>query len=78
MTMNPQPQPTPKPRKGCLFYGCLTLAVLSLAVLVGGGIGVYFLYQKASAVVQQYASTKPMDLPPILYTTATRKRSKHV
>ena len=62
------PQTNPKPKKGCLFYGCLTLAVLSLAVLVGGGLGLYFLYQKAEAFVSQYAAEAPMQLPKVKYT----------
>jgi hypothetical protein len=65
---DPQQQQSPRPRKGCLFYGCLTLAVLSLAVLVGGGIGLYFLYQKAQAFVEQYAAAEPMELPAATYT----------
>ena len=66
--MNEQPPQAPKRRKGCLFYGCLTLAILSLAVLVGGGLGLFFLYQKAEALVEKYASTEPMDLPKVQYT----------
>lgn len=64
---NQQTQPQ-KPKKGCLFYGCLTLAILSLAVLVGGGLGLYFLYQKAEAFVHQYAAAEPMELPDVRYT----------
>ena len=65
--MTAQP-PIQKPKKGCLFYGCLTLVVLSLAVLVGGGLGLYLLYQKAEAFVEQYASTEPAPLPEVRYT----------
>jgi len=65
--MNESP-PTQKPKKGCLFYGCLTLAILSLAVLVGGGLGLYLLYQKAEAFVNEYSSTDPVTLPEVGYT----------
>ena len=68
------PQPTAKPKKGCLFYGCLTLAILSLAVLVGGGIGLYFLYQKAEAFVAQYAAEEPMELPEVKYTQIDKEQ----
>lgn len=69
---DPQP-PRPPRRKGCLFYGCLTLAILSLAVLVGGGLGLYFLYQKAEAFVDEYAGTEPMELPAVRYTEQDRE-----
>lgn len=71
--MNDHPQP-PKPRKGCLFYGCLTLAVLSLAVLVGGGLGLYFLYQKVEALVETHAAAGPMELPPAHYTAVDQQQ----
>jgi len=69
----PQPQ-SPRPRKGCVFYGCLTLAILSLAVLVGGGVGLYFLYQKAESFVHQYASAEPMELPAVSYTEIDKEQ----
>lgn len=62
------PQPNSKPRKGCLFYGCLTLGILSLAVLIGGGIGMYVVYRQVTAVVEEFASTEPMELPKVRYT----------
>lgn len=71
--MSAQPQTT-KPRKGCLFYGCLTLAVLSLAVLIGGGLGLYFLYQKAERFVHEYAATEPMELPGVRYTEIDKEQ----
>jgi hypothetical protein len=68
------PQAKPKPRKGCVFYGCLTLAILSVAVLVGGGLGLYLLYQKAEAFVEQYAGTEPMELPDVRYTDIDKEQ----
>jgi hypothetical protein len=65
MTVAP---PMEKRKKGCLFYGCLTIAILSLAVLIGGGVGMYFLYQKAEAFVDQWGSPEPMELPEVRYT----------
>ncbi len=70
---DPQP-PRPPRRKGCLFYGCLTLAILSLAVLVGGGLGLYFLYQKAEAFAEEYTGTEPMDLPEVRYNAEDQER----
>lgn len=56
-----------------MFYGCLTLVILCLAVLVGGGLGLYFLYQKAQTFVEQYAATEPMELPAVGYTRADQE-----
>lgn len=72
--MNDQPPQPPKPRKGCLFYGCLALAILSFAVLVGGGLGLYFLYQKANAFVEEYAASEPMELPKLRYTQIEKEQ----
>jgi len=74
--MNDSQLHPPKPRKGCLFYGCLTLVVLSLAVLVGGGVGLYFLYHKAQNFVQQYAGSEPMELPDVRYTESDQQEFK--
>lgn len=70
-------QPPPqKPRKGCLFYGCLTAAILAVALLVGGGIGVYVLKKKVDAFVTQYAATEPQELPALRYTDADLEQFK--
>lgn len=68
------PIPSQKPKKGCLFYGCLTIAILSLAVLVGGGLGMFLLYKKAESFVDQWASLEPMELPAVHYTEADREQ----
>ncbi|MCU0772665.1 MAG: hypothetical protein MUE94_12990 [Verrucomicrobia bacterium] len=71
--MNTPDSPSPRRRKGCFFYGCLTLAILSLAVLVGGGLGLYLLYHKVEAFVEQYAAPQPMELPAVRYTQADQE-----
>lgn len=57
-----------------MFYGCLTLAVLFVAVLIGGGLGSYILYKKAQAFVEEYAAAEPMDLPAVRYTATDMER----
>ncbi len=52
----------PTKRRGCLFYGCITVLVL----LVLFGIGLFFAVRyglnKLSAFVEEYTETKPMLL----------------
>jgi hypothetical protein len=52
-----------KTGRSCLFYGCLTVSVLTLLVFVAVGIGVYSVYRYATGMLNQYTSTTPMALP---------------
>ena len=50
---------TPPPRKrGCFFYGCLTL-IVALVVFAAAGVVAFRYFQKK---VQEYADTKPMAI----------------
>jgi hypothetical protein len=63
--MNQLNRPAGRPgnRPGCLFYGCLTLAILGL--ILGGalGIGLYYGVQKFNQTVAEYTAATPTDLP---------------
>jgi hypothetical protein len=48
----------PPRRRGCFFYGCITLIILMLIAALGTIVGVRFLQRK----VQEYADTKPMPI----------------
>lgn len=53
--------PAQKKGRGCFFYGCLSVIVLLLVVIVGGYFGVkYFV----SNLAEKYTSATPMQLPP--------------
>jgi hypothetical protein len=59
------PPPTPAPpkqKRGCLFYGCISLAVL----LILGGIGAWVTFRyavkTASVWIDQYTSTNPVPI----------------
>lgn len=57
--------PTTK-RRGCLFYGCLTVLVVALLVPVG----LYFAVRSAvNSFIGKYADYKPMALPAVELTT---------
>src|SRR6266511_2438217 len=58
--MNDQPSVQQKPKgRGCFFYGCLTVVILFLALIVGG----YFLARAAvTSFVGKYTDSEPMEL----------------
>jgi hypothetical protein len=60
-TFSPEP-PQRKPR-GCLFYGCLTVAILALIAVLLVGAGAYFGYRAVEEFVQEYAEDAPKPVP---------------
>jgi hypothetical protein len=60
-TYNPE-RPERKPR-GCLFYGCMTIAVLGLLMLILLGAGAYYGYRLAKDFVQEYTEDSPVPVP---------------
>jgi hypothetical protein len=61
---NPDAPPVPK-RRGCLFYGCLTGAVLLLAFIVLVLVGVHYVKQKIYSVTDAQAMALPaVDISP--------------
>ena len=46
--------------RGCFFYGCLSVIVLLLVVIVGGYFGVRYFVRN---LAEQYTSATPMTLP---------------
>jgi len=65
-----RPAGAPGNRPGCLFYGCLTLAILGL--ILGGalGIGLYYGVQKFNQTVAEYTAATPIDLPTVILADA--------
>jgi hypothetical protein len=53
--------PQQKRRKGCLFYGGITGALLVLVLLLGGYLGLRY----AKGLVNQLTDTKPVPLPTV-------------
>lgn len=50
-----------KPRRGCLFYGCLTGIVCILAIVLAGVLGV----QQFRSMLNRYTDTQPVPLPEV-------------
>jgi hypothetical protein len=51
----------PKPRRGCLFYGCITCVVLLLLSIGALLIGIHYVKK----VINRYTETQPMELPTV-------------
>jgi len=52
----------PAKRRGCFFYGCLTVLILVILVGVGGCLAIR---SAVNSFVSKYADTKPMVLPKV-------------
>ena len=52
--------PAQKKGRGCFFYGCLSVIVLLLVVVIGGYFGIKYVVQN---LAEQYTSATPMTLP---------------
>lgn len=59
-------QPTVKPRRGCLFYGCITGVVCLIAMLLALLLGLHELRR----MLNQYTDTKPATLPTVQLSPA--------
>jgi len=59
-------QPPSKPRRGCLFYGCLSGTVCLMAILIAFLIGLYQLKR----MLNFYTDTRPVPLPTVQMTPA--------
>jgi hypothetical protein len=62
----------PKPRRGCLFYGCLSGIVCLLAILVAFLLGLYQLKR----MLNFYTDTHPVPLPTVQLTPAETEQLK--
>src|SRR6266699_4294074 len=56
------PAAEPAKRRGCFFYGCVTVLVLTVLVGIAGFFLVRYGLNKFTAFVEQYTETRPMTL----------------
>jgi hypothetical protein len=55
----------PTRRRGCLFYGCLTLLIVSLLAALGIFLAVRYAARQITAVVMQYTDAAPAPMPKV-------------
>lgn len=55
----------PAKRRGCFFYGCITVLVLTVLFCIAGFFLIRYGLNKFTAFVEQYTETTPMTLPTV-------------
>ena len=67
-------QATPPPpavkRRGCFFYGCITVLVVVVLMGIAGFFAVRYGLKQLAAFVAQYTETNPMTLPVVQMSSA--------
>ena len=58
----------PPKRRGCFFYGCLSLVVLALLAVALGGIGFYVAKKTAARWINDYTETTPTLVEQLEYS----------
>jgi len=64
------PASQPAKRRGCFFYGCITVLVLMVLVGIAGFFLIRYGLNKFTAFVEQYTDTKPMLLETVQISSA--------
>jgi len=63
---NPQiPSANAPKKRGCFFYGCLTLVIITVLLGVAAFFTVRYALGKVNALVEQYTDTRPAVLPKV-------------
>jgi hypothetical protein len=62
MSEIPPPPPVPPKKRGCLFYGCITLAIIVLIAAIGTFFAVRYAVKTASGLIDQYTSTNAIPI----------------
>src|SRR5437867_2737318 len=63
----------PPKKRGCLFYGCLTLIIVGLAVATMLTIGFFIAKKKLLALVDDYTDPAPQTIETITYPPPERE-----
>ena len=57
----------PPKKRGCLFYGCLSLTVIALLMVILGIFGYYFFKSTSKRWIQDYTETAPAEIEKVEY-----------
>ena len=60
----------PPKKRGCLFYGCLSLTVIALLAIVAGIIGYFVIKNVTTGWIRDYTETAPAQIEKVEYTRA--------
>jgi hypothetical protein len=67
--LNAPPMPASRKRRGCFFYGCLTLVIVAILIAVAGFFTVRYALNKVAAYIEQYTDAAPAPLPAVEVTS---------
>ena len=59
------PASEPAKRRGCFFYGCITVLIVMVLVGIAFFFAVRYTVTKIAQIVEQYTETTPMTLPTV-------------
>lgn len=62
----------PPKKRGCLFYGCLTLTILAVLMVVMGLVGFFVVRSMYNKALNEYTSTTPQAIESVTYTPEER------
>src|SRR6185503_15265862 len=63
----------PPKKRGCLFYGCLSLIIVGLAVATMLTIGFFIAKKKLMALVDDYTDSAPQTIETVTYPPPERE-----
>src|SRR6266404_3715765 len=67
------PPPLPKKKRGCLFYGCIALAIVVLLAGIGTWLALRYAFKTAGGWIDQYTSTNRMAIESVAISQAELK-----
>ena len=62
------PPPPARKKRGCFFYGCLTLVILAILLGVAGFFAVRYVLNKVTVLIEQYTDPAPAALPQVEFS----------
>src|SRR5262245_57352896 len=57
----------PRKQRGCLFYGCLSLAVIAFVIVMCVGVGLYFAKRAFDTLVADFTESSPAKIEEAAY-----------
>ena len=60
-------QNEPAKKRGCFFYGCLSLTIIALVVVIFVGVGIYFAKRAVDGLVSDYTAVNPEKIEELVY-----------
>ena len=66
----------PPKKRGCLFYGCLSVAIVSIILVLMLCVGLYIAKRTMTKLIDEYTDTTPQTIELVTYEPAERRELK--